>query len=405
MTTRDPYRNKRPALALIILAQILALAVWFAGAAALPGLLEHATLSPLRQAALTSAVQAGFVLGAITSAVLGLPDRMDPRRLFALGAVIAAASNGLALQLDPGGLAMIGTRFTAGAALALVYPVGMKLAASWARGDTGLLVGLLVGALTLGSAAPFAFNGLGAGLGWQAPFLASAISALLAAGLILLSQGGPGLKPAPPFDPAAALSAFRDPALRLANLGYLGHMWELYAMWAWIGPFAHAYWAVRQVGAPAGDLTAFAVVASGALACVIAGLAADRIGRTCVTSMAMAISGSCALLAGLAFSLSPWIMLPLLVIWGMSVIADSAQFSAAIAELAPPERTGTLLTLQTALGFALTVIMVQILPLWIGVAGWRWAFAPLAIGPALGIWAMLTLRARPEAAQLAGGRR
>lgn len=176
-------------------------------------------------------------------------------------------------------------------------------------------------------------------------------------------------------------------------------------MWAWIGPFAYAYWAAQGVDGQLGDLTAFAVVASGALSCVIAGRLADRFGRTMITAAAMAISGGCALIIGLAFSLPPWIMLPLLFLWGMSVIADSAQFSAAIAELAPPERTGTLLTLQTAMGFALTVIMVQVLPIWIDLVGWSWGFAPLAIGPAFGVWAMLRLRARPEAVKMASGRR
>ena len=199
--------------------------------------------------------------------------------------------------------------------------------------------------------------------------------------------------------------AWRDPALRLANLGYLGHMWELYAMWAWIGPFAHAYWLSRQGPASAASLTAFAVVAIGAVGCLVAGRAADRHGRTTITMISMGISGSCALLAGLLFQAPPWLMIPLLLLWGLSIIADSAQFSAAITELSPPQWTGTLLTLQTALGFALTAIMVQLLPLWIDQAGWSWAFAPLAIGPFIGVWAMARLRTRPDALKLASGRR
>jgi MFS family permease len=403
------FAGKTRALIFIALAQILALSVWFAGAAALPALLAESALGTIHQAALTSSVQIGFVIGALASAVLGLPDRMDPRRLFALGALAAALANGIALTLTPDSLVLIASRAVAGAALALVYPVGMKLAVSWAQRDAGLLVGLLVGALTLGSALPFAFNLAGLGLGWQTPFAVSALAALLAAVLILLARGGPGLKPAPRFEPFAALLAWRDPAIRLANLGYLGHMWELYAMWAWVGAFSHAYWSARGIGSDIGsgiaDLTAFAVVAIGALACLLAGHLADRHGRTTVTITAMTISGSCAVLVGLVFDTSPWIMLPLLLVWGMSVIADSAQFSAAIAELAPPERAGTLLTIQTALGFALTAILVQLLPLWIGFAGWNWAFAPLAIGPALGVWAMISLRNRPEAVKLAGGRK
>lgn len=407
MSPASAFTGKTRALALIALAQFLALSVWFAGAAALPALLEATPLSAFRQAALTSAVQAGFVVGALLSALYGLPDRIEPRRLFAIGAAIAALANLAALALPPGGLAMIVSRAIAGAALALVYPVGMKLAASWARDDAGLLVGLLVGALTLGSATPYLFNLAEIGLGWQTPFALSGIVALISSGIILLARAGPGLHAAAAFDPGAIQLAFRDPALRLANLGYLGHMWELYAMWAWIGPFLHAYWALqaRSGVASAANLSAFAVIAIGAIACVLAGRAADRFGRTSVTMLAMAISGSCALLVGFLFEASPWLMLPLLMIWGMSVIADSAQFSAAITELAPADRVGTLLTAQTAMGFALTTLLVQILPLWIGVSGWSYAFAPLAIGPAVGVWAMWRLRQRPEARRMAGGRR
>lgn len=398
------FTGKWQSIALIVLAQILALSVWFSGTAALPAILDAHALGAGKQAALTSAVQAGFVLAALLSAIFSLPDRFDPRHLFAGGAVLAAASNVIALNLAPDSWAMVVSRFAAGSALALVYPVGMKLAASWAKGDAGLLVGLLVGALTLGSASPFLLSITGNSSDWQTPIRLAAIGAGLAAITILFARGGPGLRPAAKFDPGAVLLAVRDPALRLTNLGYLGHMWELYAMWAWIGAFSHAYWQVRGGGAHLADLTAFLVIGSGALACILAGGLADRYGRTRVTAAAMAISGSCALLAGFAFNAPPWILLPILVIWGLSIIADSAQFSTAITELAPPERAGTLLTIQTALGFSLTIIMVQILPSWIAFAGWNWAFAPLAIGPFLGVWAMLTLRKRPEAARLAGGR-
>ena len=405
MSTGGSLPGKPAALALIATAQVLALSVWFAGAAAIPALMADTDIGPMRQAALTSSVQLGFVIGAILSAVTGLADRMRPQRLFALGSLVAALANIAALQLEPGGWDMITSRAVAGAALALVYPVGMKLAASWARGDAGFLVGLLVGALTLGSALPFIFNLAVDITDWRLPFTASAVAALIAAGLIPFAQGGPGLRPAAKLDPAAISLAVRDPALRLVNLGYLGHMWELYAMWAWIGPFTHAYWARLGGEARLGDLTAFAVVASGAIACLAAGRLADRYGRTRITMIALAISGSCALLVGPAFTLAPWLMIPLLIAWGMAAIADSAQFSAAITELAPPERTGTLLTVQTAMGFTLTVIMIQATGYWIDLVGWIWAFTPLAIGPAAGVWAMARLRARPEAARLAGGNR
>ena len=405
MTAEPSFAGKWHSVTLIVLAQILALSVWFSGTAALPAILAVHDLSATKQAALTSAVQAGFVLAAVLSAVFSLPDRLNPRYLFACGAALAALCNLVALQLAPDSWAMITSRLLAGAALALVYPVGMKLAASWARGDAGLLVGLLVGALTLGSASPFLLTLTGNVADWQTPLRLAAIGACLAALTILFARGGPGLRPAPRFDPGAILLAVRDPALRLANLGYLGHMWELYAMWAWIGAFAHAYWSNRGGSADLADMTAFAVIGSGALACVIAGRLADRFGRTRVTALAMAISGSCAILAGLAFNAPPWVLLPILLLWGLSIIADSAQFSTAITELAPPDRAGTLLTIQTALGFSLTIVMVQILPGWIGLAGWNWAFAPLAIGPFLGVWAMLSLRRLPAAEKMAGGKR
>lgn len=396
---------KARSLALIALCQVLALSVWFAGAAALPGIAQSTTLSPFAQAALSSGVQLGFVAGALVSAGLGLADRVEVRVLFAIGAAAAAFATALAAFSEPGGAAMIGLRVLTGAALALVYPVGMKMAASWAKGDAGLLVGLLVGALTLGSAAPHLFPVFAGDLGWQTPFLISASLALLSAVLILAARSGPAFKRAAHFDPSAIRLALARPALRLANLGYLGHMWELYAFWAWLGAFLYAYAIHNDLPASAwpGMLT-FTVVASGAIGALGAGWLADRIGRTLVTSAAMAISGTCALLTGLLWDAPLMALTALLIVYGITVIADSAQFSAAIAELAPPDQAGSLLTLQTAAGFALTVVTVQALPFWVEVTGWRFAFAPLAIGPAIGVWAMLRLRGRPEARQLADGR-
>ena len=398
--------NKPASLAVIALCQVLALSVWFAGAAALPALSQTIALSPIRAAALSSAVQLGFVFGAITSAFVGLADRYDARRVFALGAAAAGALSLITLLLPPGSAAMIVARVGVGAALALVYPVGMKLAASWARGDAGLLIGLLVGALTLGSAAPHLAPVLTDGLDWRAPFALSGAAALLSAVLIGFSRVGPAFRTAPRFQPRAALAALRDPALLRVNLGYLGHMWELYAFWAWVGVFLTAWIGARalELPVPVGGYT-FAIVAVGAPSALGAGWLADRLGRTTVTSLAMALSGACAVGAGLAWNAPPVVMAMLLLVYGVTVIADSAQFSAAAAELAPADRAGSILTLQTALGFALTLVTVQLLPLWADVVGWRWAFAPLALGPALGVWAMLSLRARPEAARLADGRR
>ena len=397
--------GKALSLFLIALCQVLALSVWFAGAAALPALEAVADLSPTRAAALSSAVQIGFVLGALASTALNLPDRFDARAVFAAGALLAGSTSLAAITVEPGGWAMIVLRGASGAALALVYPVGMKLCASWAKGDAGLLVGLLVGALTLGSALPHLASPLLATADWRAPFFGSAIAAILAAGLIAFSRIGPAFTRAAAFKPGAAFAALTRRDLRAVNLGYLGHMWELYAFWAWVGLFIAA-WRSQQ-GLPGDGATAlftFAIIAVGAVGALGAGWIADRSGRVRTAGAALAIGGACALASPLAWAGPGWLLGVLLMIYGVAVIADSAQFSAAIAELAPKHLAGSLLTLQTALGFALTAISVQLLPVWAEAIGWRYAFVPLAIGPAIGVWAMAQLSRMPEAKRLASGR-
>lgn len=399
--------GKGASVALIALSQVAALALWFSVTAVAPDLAAQFKLPPSQIAWLALAVQLGFVAGGLTSATLGLADRIDPRRLFAIGAVAGAAANALFLVLDPHGWAAVASCFVVGASLALVYPVGMKLAAGWAtKGDAGLLVGILVGALTLGSAAPHGFAWAG-GVDWHAGVIAASVSAVIAAILIQFAKLGPKHAPATKFDPRAALDIVRDRGVRLTTLGYLGHMWELYAGWTWIGALMAASFeaCLHHPATRAGKLAAFAVVAIGAIGCVAAGWLADRIGRTTVTMAAMTASALACVAFGAVFGLKPaWIVVVGLV-WGAAVIADSAQFSASIAELAPPARVGTLLTIQTALGFALTAVSIRLLPVWTDAVGWRWAFAPLAIGPVLGVLAMARLRATPEAAKLAGGRR
>ncbi|WP_328346395.1 MFS transporter [Streptomyces violaceus] len=378
-------------LGLIAAMQVLGMAMWFSASAVLPALREAWQLNDFQAGWLTASVQVGFVVGAVTSAVLNLPDRFPPQRVAAVAALGAAAATA-AVPLFADGLApAVLLRLCTGFFLAGVYPVGMKLMASWfGPAGRGLALGLLVGALTIGSALPHLINGLG-DLPWQGVLFAAAGLGACAATVSLTSvRPGPHLsggrtRPRPRY----VLEMFRERGPMLANLGYFGHMWELYALWTWLPSFVRA-------GTDGGDtavgLVVFTAIGVAGLAgCLLGGWAADRFGRAPAAGTALVVSGLCCLASPLVHT-APWpVLMVVLLVWGAAVIADSGVFSTVLSETADSRYVGTALTAQTAIGFLLTVVTINLVPVLADATDWRYAFLILAPGPLLGALAMRAL--------------
>jgi MFS family permease len=399
--------TRRRVLVVVALAELLAMSLWFSATAAAPELATEWGLTPSETAWLTIAVQLGFVVGAFLSSVFTVSDVIRPRYLFAGSALAGAGVTALIAGFVDTALPAIALRFLTGVALAGVYPPGMKILAGWFKDGRGFAIGVLVGSLTIGSALPHLIRAVG-GVGQPRTVLYGAAGLATVGGLlVLLVEPGPHQAPAAPFDPGAIGRLLRDRPAMLANGGYFGHMWELYAVWTWIPAYLAASLSVRGTAGPSelASLLAFGTIAIGGLGAAFAGSVADRIGRTTVTSGSMLLSGVACLTAGFVFGSSLALVVPFVLIWGFAIVADSAQFSAAVSELSEDSYVGTALTLQTAIGFLLTTISIQLIPMMVEVVGWQWAFAPLAIGPALGTASMLRLRALPAARRLAGGKR
>ena len=380
-------QRPRRILPAIIVSQFAGVSIWFAGNAVIGDLQRQWGLPPEAVGHITSAVQVGFICGTLVFAFLAIADRFSPRFVFFACAMLGALAN-LAIVVTGGGLTLLLVlRFAAGFFLAGIYPVGMKIASGWYQKDLGHALGFLVGALVLGTAFPHLLKVLGAAWPWQGVLLGASAMAILG-GLVMLAlvPDGPFLAKGARFDPGALAVIFRSPNFRSSAFGYFGHMWELYAFWAFV-PL------VLAARAPGHDTSgwSFVVIAAGFAGCVAGGLASLRAGSARVAAWQLAASGACCLASPWLLQGPQWLVLVFLVFWGIVVVGDSPQFSALNAAYAPRERIGSALTIGNCIGFAITVVSIQLLAAALSWMPAEYLFLLLAPGPLMGLLALRPL--------------
>lgn len=398
----DPDGRVRP-LVYLTSALVLGMSTWFSATAVLPQLTELWDLSATGKAWLTISVIVGFVAGALVSSALNLADRLRPQVVMLAGCLGAAIAN-LGLVWADGAVSSVVLRLCTGFFLAGVYPPSFKLISTWYRSGRGFALGLLAAGIIFGNGVPHLLNAFG-GVEWRSVIYATSIMSLVGGVLAFSVRDGPFAFPQTVFDPRQVGLVFANRGVRLASIGYFGHMWELFAMGAWFLIFFGDH--LESIGTDSLPMAAFVtwlVITMGAAGSWVGGLVADRWGRTRLTALMLAVSGSCCIGIGFLYGGQTWLIVIVGLIWGFTVVADSAQFSAIVTETGDQSYVGTALTMQIAIGFTISGATIWIVPILEEAATWRWAFSVLAVGPLVGLLAMLRLKSAPEAALIAGGR-
>jgi MFS family permease len=388
----QPPRRILPA---IIVSELAGISLWFAGNAVLPDLQRSLGLPDNFLGHMTSAVQLGFIAGTLVFAVLAISDRYSPRSTFLVCSLLGSSSNASTYLFGGDAALLLVARFGAGFFLAGIYPVGMKIASGWYRRDLGLALGFLVGALVLGTALPHLIRGVGQSLPWQTVMLS--VSAIVALGGLLmyaLVPDGPFLVAGAKFDPKSLATMFRSAGFRASSFGYFGHMWELYAFWAFVPPVLAAYAGQTADGSFNIPLLSFAIIAAGAVGCAVGGYLSLRFGSARVAFAQLSASGVCCLLSPLMFYAGPMLFLPFLLFWGVVVAGDSPQFSALNARYAPAAQVGSALTIANCIGFGISILSIQLLNSLAGAIPAHYLFLLLVPGPIFGLWALRPLLAR-----------
>ena len=381
-------REGNRALVLVSTAVLLASSTWFSGTAAAPDLIHSWRLNSTESAWLTISVQLGFITGTFLYAFFNLADVFNPRRVFFVSALLGAAFNGAFAFLSQGILAALLFRALTGVTLAGIYPVGMKLVASWFRSHLGWRLGILVGALTLGTAFPYLIQTVGSQFSWRTLAGTASILALGGGCLVLMAlSDGPFLKDRAPFDTRMFWRVFVHLPFRKTAFGYFGHMWELYAFWSMIIFYLGSRFQSDDPSASRGlSLLAFLIIGTGSLGCILGGWVSRRIGEKKVAKFSLMVSCILCFTSGILYELNPGLLVASLLIWGFFVVSDSPQFSALAVRYCPPQYTGTALTVQNGLGFFITVISIQLTPWMADILGWKWALTFLGLGPLIGLY-------------------